>query len=165
MDMNLRDHAYHLGSLLANLQSLEFLIRAYLASLPSAVPSGLPHGTDIYTIPVGGTLPANAIIDYDALGQLIEKYNESARQMGNTELEATLVDLRDALAHGRISVPGESEQLRLIKFSKPRNGVVTVTFNAVMDEAWFHEQKSLVRESMFMVAAKITPPAKAQPAS
>ena len=155
--MDPHQHAFHLGSLLANLQSLEFILRAYFASLQNAATIGLPHGVDVYTVPVGGTLPESPFTNYDTLGQLIAKYNELARQQDRQELDTSLVEVRDALAHGRISAAATEETLRLIKFSKPKNGIVCVTFNSVMDDAWFANQKRRVRDSMMIVAANVTP--------
>src|SRR4051812_48307320 len=124
--MTLKEHAHHLGGLVANLQSLEFLLRAFLSKLPSARPMGLPHGTDLYSFPVGATVPENDLTSFDSLGQLIDKYNEEAKRSGNALLDGSLVELRDALAHGRVSAKPPSDDLRLLKFSKPISGCVTV---------------------------------------
>jgi hypothetical protein len=147
------DYAYHLGGLVANLQSLEFLLRAFLQQLPSARPMGIPGGTDLYSFPVGATVPENELTSYDNLGQLIDKYNVEARRRGIDLIDRDLVELRDALAHGRLSAPATNDYMRLLKFSKPNSGCVTVTFNAVLDEDWFKRQKRRVADAMRAVRA------------
>ena len=100
--MNLTDYAYNLGSLLANFQSLELGLRAFLQQLPDARPLGIPYGEDIYSFPAGQAVPESELTSYDSLGRLIDKYNEAARDQGLAEIDHGLVDIRDALAHGRV---------------------------------------------------------------
>lgn len=157
--MDFDKYAFHLGSLLANFQSLEFCLRAYLQGLPKAAPLGTPCGVDIHSVPLGSTLPENAATNYDTLGQLIGKYNKDARSNGWAELDRSLVTLRDALAHGRVSATKPSDQLHLLKFSKPVAGTVTVTFNELLTDTWFIEQKRRVRDALLAVASRLTPPA------
>ena len=140
--MTLDDHTKYLGALIVNFQSLEFILRAFLSKLPNARPFGLPHGTDIYLSAVGSDLPLNDMTSYDSLGQLIEKFNAEMRSRGGTGLDPTLVHLRDALAHGRVSGAVPGDVLRLIKFDKPHAGRVRVAFNEAMSETWFRSQRS-----------------------
>jgi hypothetical protein len=149
--MTLDEHAKHLGGLLANFQSLEFIIRSFLQELPTARQFGIPYGEDIYSFPVGTEIPENEITSYDSLGILIKKFNTSVKQKGLTEIDTSLVEIRDALAHGRISAPEIGEQLRLIKFSKPQNGKVQITFSEAMTEDWFKFNKKRVRDSIQIV--------------
>jgi hypothetical protein len=155
----LEDHAYHLGSLLANFQSLEFGLRSYLQSLPHAPALGVPHGQDIYAVPIGGQVPENAFTNYDSLGVLISKYNEAARQRSSAEIDPSLVEIRDALAHGRVSAQITDDTLRLLKFSRPKNGIVEVTFNALLSRDWFLDKKKRVCDALLTVGANLTPPA------
>jgi hypothetical protein len=55
--MTADEHYKLLGKLVANLQSLEFILRGFLQELPSARPIGIPYGADIYSFPVGTELP------------------------------------------------------------------------------------------------------------
>lgn len=151
MTATLESHALHLGGLIGNFQSLEFLLRAFLHKQPNARPLGLPYGTDIYLSPVGTALAENDFTSYDTLGQLIDKFNAVAAAGNLPNVDRTLVDIRDALAHGRVSASGEDEQLRLIKFGRPSNGQVRVEFNVEMSDAWLIEQKRKVFEAMMVV--------------
>ena len=130
--MTIDEHTKYLGKLLANLQSLEFLLRAFLNRLPGARPIGLPYGTDIYSSPVGSELPENDITSYDSLSELLTKVNEEMKRRGAPGIDKKLVDLRDALADGRVSAALPDENMRLLKFDKPQNGKVRVVFNEVM---------------------------------
>lgn len=147
-------HAFYLGKLLVNFQSLEFTLRTYLQNQPDARPFGLPHGTDIYLCPVGTELPENEFTSYDALGLLIKKYNDKMRAKGSALIDDTLVELRDALAHGRVAAKGDLDNNHLLKFSKPVEGKIRVTFNQEMSVAWFKEQYMRVNGALHAVAAE-----------
>jgi len=151
------DHAKRLGQLLGNLQSLEFALRAFLQALPSARPLGIPHGTDIYAFPVGSEVPESEITSYDSLGKLIEKFNAEMSIRGLSGIDPGLVEIRDALAHGRVSSASEHDNLRLLKFDRPVNGRVRVVFNEIMTEAWFAGQKKRVYEALLFVTKNIKP--------
>lgn len=118
--MDLNKHALHLGGILANFQSLEFILRAYLHKVSGSISNTLPAGTNIYESPIGTELPLNAITNYDTLGELIDRFNQAMQKQDKPEIDRSLVDLRDALAHGRVSASGVEETLRIVKFSKPK---------------------------------------------
>ncbi len=139
--MTLDQYARHMGAVVANLQSLEFALGAVLQTLPNARPTGIARGTDIYAFPVGHELPESEITSYDTLRVLIDKYNDEANKRNAVPIDRSVIDLRDALAYGRVSAEITSDTLRLIKFSKPKAGRVTITFNALLNEEWFAEQK------------------------
>ncbi len=151
--MTLDTHARRLGGLLGNFQSLEFVLRVYLNSLPGARPFGLPPGTDLYLFPVGSDLPENDFTSWDSLGQLITKFNGEMKKKGRDAIDVALVEVRDALAHGRVSTSNPEETLRLIKFDKPKNGRVRVTFNEAMSADWFARQTASVLEAISLVMA------------
>ena|SRR5689334_257344 len=149
--MDLNQHARHLGSLVANFQTLEFLLRAFLQQLPGARPLGIPQGQDIYSSPVGSELHESELTSYESLGQLIDKYNDEAERRASPKIDRTLVDVRDALAHGRVSAEAPNTDLRLLKFDKPMNGRVKVVFNEVLSEHWFSLQKRRVLDAILAV--------------
>lgn len=155
--MGLHEHAYELGSLLANFHSLEFILRGFLYNIYGGE-LGVPFGEDIYTVTIGHSLPENAFTNYDSLRELIAKYNSVAREHSQPQIDPTLVEIRDALAHGRVSAAETSDDLRLLKFSKPRRGFVEVTFNAPLSHDWFLEQRRRVREALLTVIAVTGPP-------
>jgi hypothetical protein len=81
------EHKKNLGGLVVNFQALEFILRAFLQGLPTARPIGIPPGIDIYSFPVGTELPENEMTSYDALGQLIYKFNSEMKKRGLCEID------------------------------------------------------------------------------
>jgi hypothetical protein len=158
--MTANEHAYQLGSLLGNLQGLEFLLRACLSYwIPAEAPQQQKAG-DIYSMPVGSRVPASPVTGYETLGELIDLFNKH-RPAGSPDLGKAAVALRDALAHGRVSSAADNEQMRLVKFSRPLPPTlkeVEVTYNAVMTADWFSEQRGLVFDAMKLVMAVATQP-------
>jgi len=151
IQMTQDEHARYLGKLVANFQSLEFILRAFLQQLPTAPPVGLAHGTDIYSFPVGREVPENELTNFDSLGQLVKKFNSEMKRRGLNEIDEHLIAVRDALAHGRVSAANPNDEMRLLKFSKPKNGRVRVEFNEVMSAAWFKGQLIRVHEAILAV--------------
>lgn len=152
--MTIPAHALSLGRLLLNLHSLEITLRLCLGKFPLATPYGLPHGQSVYDFAVGASVPLNDFTDYSTLKELIARYNKAVGQHSiGRPIDATLVDLRDAMAHGRVSAEAENVPLRLIKFSKSSAGQtqVTVTVNLTMDEQWFDDENRRVTSALMEV--------------
>ena len=134
-------HALNLGKLAGNLQSLEFALRAFLVNTEIASGSSFPQSTNLHDMDKGNIVPENAFTNYDTLGQLINKYNSNSRISSvGFGIDETLVDIHDAIAHRRVSAATYSGTLKLLKFDKPKNGQVKVTFSASLTEKWFAEQ-------------------------
>lgn len=149
---NISSHVISLGKLMCNFQSLEFMLRGFLHRLPNAPALGLPSGTDIYTKPVGTQLPVNDITSYESLGQLISRYNrETVKLACGKVIDITLVNLRDALAHGRTSMEASGDIIRLLKFDKPQHGKVRIAFNEEMNRSWFERNNKRVYDAMMEV--------------
>jgi len=149
-------HVVQLGALIANFQSLEYMLRALLGKLPGAKPHPTPYGVDIYTFPVGTKLPVSDLTSYASLNDLISAYNSASKKFDfGPSLDPRLVGLRDALAHGRVSTPPSNNVPRLLKFTRPRNGTVTISFNEIMDDAWFKVQLELIYDALIAVLGTI----------
>jgi len=152
-ETELAEYALHLGGLLSNFHSLEFVLRIFLQSQPGARSTGIPYGVDIYSFPVGTDLMESEITSYDSLGQLISKFNAQMKKANRPLIDPTLVEVRDALAHGRVSGAAVGSQLRLLKFDKPSKGVVRVAFNELLTIDWFTIQKKRVLDAISAVIA------------
>ncbi|MBK7491823.1 MAG: hypothetical protein KBF68_10260 [Nitrosomonas sp.] len=126
-----------------------------MQNLPTARPIGIPQGTDIYSFLVGEHLPESELTSHDSLGDLIKKYNEEVSEHDLGKIDETLVYVRNALAHGRISANETNDTLRLIMFSRPKEKRVTVLFNEKMTEAWFVDQYQRVDAATKLVANAI----------
>ena len=143
--MNLDNHARLVGSIIGNLLSLEFLLRFSLYK------KGEDDGTfaKLHTIQVGDTVIENSLTDYSTLKALIERYNqEVAIPESKPPISLSVVDLRDALAHGRTSTNIIGNDLQILKFSKPQNGFSKVVFAETMTEDWLENKKKLVYEEL-----------------
>lgn len=146
------EYSAHLGGLLANFQSLEFILRSYLQK--HSVPKPLEtttYGDSFYNYPVGTELPENAITNFDTLGALIDKFNVQMNQKGLVKIDRSLIDIRDALAHGRASSFEITDQMHLIKFSRPVKGKVKIVFNEALTRKWFTINKRRVLEAIKLV--------------
>lgn len=148
-------HKLGLGSLIANFQSLEFALRAFLIN--DEIASGgsrAQSATDLHVMNEGDIVPENALTNYDSLLKLIKRYNRHPKILSaRLTIDETLVNTRDALAHARISSDNPSlYPLKLLKFSKPKNKEVKVTFCVLMTKKWFDEQILRVRDAIVRVA-------------
>ena len=147
-------HASNLGRLVSNLQSLEFSLRAFLVNDEIRAGSSFPQSANLNAMRIDDVVPLNAFTDYDTLGQLIRKYNGN-RTVSSADLgiDEKLADIRDAVAHGRVSASAPSEHPQLLKFSKPRRNEkqVKVTFSAAMTKEWFGIQIGRTHKALLKV--------------
>ncbi len=134
-----------LGKLVTNLQSLEFALRALLHDAVGPSHSSLR----LEALSVGDAVPEDPITNYDSLGDLIRKVNELYQTHGKPErIDASLVDLRDAIAHGRVWTTHPSTPFTLLKFSKPNAGFVTVTYAQQLTIDWLDSQIKRTRNEV-----------------
>lgn len=135
-----KKHEENLGKLLANLQSLELLLRENLSERFDE-----DDHDNIFVLEVGDSTSVNFFSNYDSLGQLMKKYNRECPN--DATVPNWILDIRDALAHGRIASDKQKGLLNLVKFSKPaKDGTVCLEFKAAMTHDWFKEQINGVLE-------------------
>ncbi len=116
-----------IGKIIVNLHSLEFALRSFLWNHQNSTDLKNRHNT-ILQLKVGQEVPADAFSNYDTLNELIKKFNEIVRQVDSKfSLDQSIVDLRDALAHGRIWAEDRQLPMQLVKFAKENKGMVKVT--------------------------------------
>jgi hypothetical protein len=137
--MDLREHATMMGKLLVSFQCLEYALRAYLYERRDPPHEPLAPGTDLDTMTFGDVLPENAITRWDSLTYLIKRYNRAISD-GQLAVDLSLVDLRDALAHGRMAASLSEGNLALIKFTRPYAGRVEVGFREELSKEWMENQ-------------------------
>jgi len=147
-----------MGTLIVNLQSLEFALRAFLHNCETGSAN---HGepTFLENITEGQQLAENAFTNYDALRDLIDKYNNKIRPTNpDLEVDPGITRIRDALAHGRIASqsPLANAPQRLVKYARPKHGLVRVTDCYTLTKEWFDEKIRLVAESVRRVARAMT---------
>jgi len=133
--MNAAEHCTNLGQLVHNFQALETWLRFVLLKLePSQHPA---VQLDFEGMALGTDLSQNEVTDFADLRTLCKRFNRHMSVKKAPELNVAIVDIRDALAHGRIIGTKTGYPLRLIKFSKPASGRVKLVVNEVMDHNWF----------------------------
>jgi hypothetical protein len=136
---------YLIGKLYTNLQSLEYLLRGALYEIASPPHNPLKYGEDINSFKIGDRLPENALTDYSTLGQLINRFNsEIAKNDKTLFINSDIITLRDALAHGRCSSNLIDNCFTLVKFDKPINSNVNLTFLQKLTSEWLNEKSNLV---------------------
>jgi hypothetical protein len=139
--MNAEEYATKLGKLVANLISLELVLRAYFIARPGAAGTGLPAGVDVFELPEGYELVESDLTSWASLGGLVQRFNADAVSHGEPPIDSAIVDLRDAIAHGRISASApRGSPMRLLKFDRPRDGKVRITLNVALTADWFSDQ-------------------------
>lgn len=149
--MKVDEHSRSIGALICNLQSIEFQIRTVLAwdNYPKA--SGMPTGHKLADLTVGDEYATGTFTNYDSLGQLLSAFNTIAERRALKRLPDSLLELRNALAHGRfLADPGDS-YFRLIKFSPVKNGRVKVTYNEVLDPDWYSRQRRMLSDVLWIL--------------
>jgi hypothetical protein len=141
-------HTAFVGRLVVNLQSLEFLLRGFLSTIHEADSNGLIPGMpqEMYNLKIGDEVPVNYLTNYEPLGKIMDKYNNYIKPRDASLLldRNSLVDLRDAIAHGRVSGAIPSSSIKIIKFRRPKDGRVKIMFLQTMDTDWFERQIKFV---------------------
>jgi len=137
--MTPNQHISLLGGIMTNLHYLEFKLRRFLLNAQKIDTTEL--WDEWHGLKLGAVVPANRLTDYSSLGKLIEDYNKLVP--AEHQVALAVVDLRDALAHGRVTTLG-SFPMKLVKFSKVVGGKVTVEFAQTLGTEWMHEQMKWV---------------------
>ena len=150
--MDLDKHALALGKLVGSFQSLEFALRAFLLNDEVASGKIVLHSTNLNDMNEGDIVRLNAFTNYDNLGKLIDGYNSHTKILSaGLTIDRTLVRVRDAIAHGRVSGDTPGAPFKLLKFDKPEKKKVKVTFSVLMTIEWFNEQISRVNKAITKV--------------
>jgi hypothetical protein len=144
-------HVANMGWLIVNLQSLEFALRAFLHNDEIGWQKSNQSSDFLENIKGGDTVPKNAFTNYDTLKDLIKTYNRKV--LGHDAslcVDEELVSVRDALAHGRIASksPSTSAPNKLVKYDRPKDGLVQVTHCVIMDKEWFEKQIHLAYQNI-----------------
>jgi hypothetical protein len=143
-----------LGQIWGNFHSLEMALRNFLAARDPR--DAIQEGQTFDALAVGDVVGETAFTDYASLGKLIAEFNQSVLE--KRRIDPALVDLRDALAHGRVWSLTGTFPLRLLKFSKPQDGAVRVTWATTMTEEWLAEQRTRVHQALARIATRVQMP-------
>lgn len=140
-------HALKLGMLIGNLQSLEMGARLAIVKLDHW--AGKQVQTQLPQVKAGDKVELNAFTNDEDLTQTLKKYNKRTPLDYRVDV-ASIVRLRDALAHGRTFGFGTMKHLRLLKFNRRKNvkGQVAVELAEDMTEEWFNNNINMLNESL-----------------
>ena len=143
-------HALAFGSLMGNILSLEFLLRLFLLKNEGNSEDSFPEWGKFHELKEGDSITLNAFTRDKYFSNVVQKYNKDSRiEKRGLAINNTLVDLRNALAHGMISGLNPSPPLRLLHFDFDRKqGIVSVKLNVLLTIQWFNEQIVQVRLAM-----------------
>lgn len=135
--VNPDEQATYIGKILGNLQGLELMLRLFLYEKTG------PQDTTLHleNLEKDDWVQENPITNYNSLRVLVKKVNEQLENLGVSDrLDDSLVDLRDTIAHGRVTSLHPQGPCRLLKFSRPMNGQVQVTTAITLSSRWLKEQ-------------------------
>jgi hypothetical protein len=132
----LDDHALGLGRIVGTLHSLETAIRLHLRRAENDGRLDSPEA--LVSLQVGAAVDETAFTNYDTLEKLIKSYKGMV--LPECQVDAAVVSLRDALAHGRVFGSSATKMPhRLLKFERPKNGKTEVAYSELLDSAWFEK--------------------------
>lgn len=155
MNMKQEQHPLNLGKLLVNFQSLEFALRAFIWESEKDTKQDVSSHTELKLdkLKEGDRVAENAFTNYDSLSVLIDKYNQNPKiSSTGLTIDKSVVDIRDAIAHGRVFGDAPNPPMTLLKFSKPMNKRVKVTFSVQLTQEWFNKQLPRVQSAVLTVA-------------
>jgi hypothetical protein len=138
--LEVTEHTQLVGGVVTNLQALETVLRYFLLRL---------HAQEMQ-FPKIGDREANEtyFTNYLFLGNLVDEYNGTLTETEkkNFAVDRMVVDIRDAIAHGRLLTSTSKEQLpfRLWKFGRPNNGRVPVEFCEQLTAEWLRQTSGMI---------------------
>lgn len=148
--MDLNEHASLIGQLIGNFHSLECALRLVIFNNQNKAQN--KEEVNLNNFSEGDIVEEDAFTDYSTLGELIQKYNNIVKNNPSDTVDPNIVHLRDALAHGRVFSCVMQTPLKLLKFDKPKNGKVNVTFAQNMTDEWLKNQIDKVYKELMKVA-------------
>jgi hypothetical protein len=120
---NVKDYCFALGHFWQNFNNLELFLRLYLNQKNG---KDNIYGYSFLELPIKTECEENPMTDWKTFGELCKLFN--SYQDTNNKIDFTeIVELRDAMAHGRVT--GDSEaNMYVIKYSKPKGNKVIVEY-------------------------------------
>jgi hypothetical protein len=149
-------YAQSLGDLWAKLQSLEMMMRLFLHGLPHSPKLNLPIGIGIFGLKVGEEVEGTHLTQRDFFSTLLRTYNREVVAAGlGSPIDQSLIDLRNALAHGLVAAAEPNGEFHLVHFSKAGKGRLRVSRSDKMTDRWFTDQQTAVVLAFRAVSAAV----------
>lgn len=143
--MNHDEYALALGKLWGNINSLEFLLRAILQNRQK-----LGHKYNLGKLKVGDLVPVDWVTRYAYFSDLVKGFNDIATPQHRIPL--SLIETRNALAHGSMSSTKMSFPLRLVKFGREDKqanlGQIPVEIAVKMTAVWLKRKRKVFHAAM-----------------
>lgn len=136
--MDHQSHSLGVGAIVTNLQALETVLRCFLMQ---------KDGTPITFPKLGDTsAPETWLTRFVSLGGLISNYNSalSETEKPTKAIDLSVVEIRDAFAHGRLFVYGDSFPGTLWKFGRGKRGQVPVEFCEKLTDEWLTGKRNFI---------------------
>jgi hypothetical protein len=138
-----------LGELAANLVTLEFALRValYLYETPRAqrrLPSFKIANLDSW------------VSSWSSLSDAIEVYNEIQAVAGQPQIDAGIIDLRNAIAHGRITGGSSADPMTVTRSDLASRELVRASEKHVMTLDWIRAQTDRVSSAIRAVHERMS---------
>jgi len=129
---NVSSYIYKLGHFWQSFNNMELFLRLYLHQKSGGDKKDFLNYSQAV---IGPVLEENPITDYRSFGQLCNALNDLQEE--NNKLNfSEFIELRDAMAHGRVSGDGLGN-MHVIKYARARNGKVTVEYKKQLTQTDF----------------------------
>ena len=141
--MQAQDYATLIGRCWMNFNSLELIMRTYLAT------QGQPMGL---SGKVGESFPINTFTNYDTFREIARKVNAKSGEQYDF---SRIIAYRDAMAHGRVFSADDNFPLTVVKFSKPIGGAVKVEYSQLLSETFLLDMSKEIVKVLTTIHALI----------
>jgi hypothetical protein len=154
---NQYDRAFpdRLGRLLSNIIQLEFAVRV---GLHFQEREDTRMSTEVlHTIREGDLLPENYLTNWMQLSELVDDYNARESARGGATIDEGIVELRHALAHGRLTASTLTSEMSLFRFSQPDRRTKRVMVERIdrLTPQWLDEQVDRTADALQAVFKRI----------
>jgi hypothetical protein len=135
--VEVREHLVLVGGIIMNLQALETVLRYFLLRRSRQDPQ-FPKVGD-------ADVSETYLTNYMSLGYLIDEFNKGLEENEKQfEVAKAVVDIRDALAHGRLLTVLRQPPYRLWKFGKANDHRVSVEFCEELTSEWLKAKSDMI---------------------
>ena len=132
---------YHekLGQAVSQFHTLEFLLRNFLFIKSNHQNTNSKLPIDLYKLNPGESTPVTEFTNYDTSQKLIHKTNVIFTNCNLPPFDTSIVDIRDAVAHGRVATLRKTSDRFLLKFENPKKEThVKLSHKFELTESFFN---------------------------
>jgi hypothetical protein len=148
-NLTVDDYNKGIGAIIMNLQALESIIRFFFFRRNGEKnPFPKPKESEV--------VPNSSLVTHQQLKKWIRKYNGclSKEEVTKYSISEDIIEVRDALAHGRLVAPDPPElPYTLWNFGQPSNGQVEIRFCEVLTAEWLEQTKVAIYDAKEKVSA------------